>query len=105
MFRQLLNYLSAHMDMVHNICSSNAFSILMDILADEIRASFLHKLKEAPASDKKLEPLLEITAVYCSGGIIQILRYWLTTHNDLSQEQLVEQYELLINGSGFPNLF
>ena len=39
MFRQLLNYLSAHMDMVHNICSSNAFSILMDILADEIRAS------------------------------------------------------------------
>lgn len=104
MFRQLINYLSEHMDMVHNIFNSSALSILMDLLADEIRTSFLNKLKEVPASDKKPEPLMEITAVYCSGGIIQLLRYWLTTTNDISQEQLINQYELLINGSGLSNL-
>ena len=45
-----------------NILSSNAFSILLDILAEEI----------------------------------QILRYWVTSRDSLSEELLVKQYSILL---------
>lgn len=41
MFQQMVHYLSEHMTMVQNILSSNAFFILLDILAEEIQISFL----------------------------------------------------------------
>ena len=96
MFRQVVHYLSAHMAMVQNAFSSNAFSILLDILAEEIRVSFLEELSRSGSADHLQQILPEIAASYYSGGIIQILRYWITTKGQVSEDTLMEQYSALL---------
>ena len=90
MFQQMVHYLSEHMTMVQNILSSNAFSILLDILAEEIQISRIDAVKLR----KDIVP--QVAAAYYSGGIIQILRYWVTSRDSLSEELLVKQYSILL---------
>lgn len=97
MFRQVVHYLSAHMAMVQNVLGSNAISILLDILADEIRTSFLDEFSKRSLANLQEGTFPEVAAAYYSGGIIQILRYWVTTtKGTISEEVLVEQYSALL---------
>ena len=97
MFRQVVHYLSTHMAMVQNILGSNAISILLDILADEIRTSFLEEFSKRSSTSLQEGTFPEIAAAYYSGGIIQILRYWVTTtKGTLEEEVLVQQYSALL---------
>ena len=96
MFRQMVHYLSEHMTMVQNILSSNAFSILLDILAEEIQISFLEELHRIDAVKLRKDIVPQVAAAYYSGGIIQILRYWVTSRDSLSEELLVKQYSILL---------
>lgn len=96
MFREVVHYLAAHMAMVQNAMSSNAFSILLDILADEIRVSFLEELSKAGDSTLLEEISPQVAAAYYSGGIIQILRYWITAKGNPSEDILVKQYSALL---------
>ncbi len=116
MFRQLISFICAHMNLVRNITNSSAFSILMDILSEEIRSSFLREMERLgyseefslpatalpgqefsfPAGSSSLSTLSEIAASYHSGGIIQILRYWLLVKKDMPQEELLHYYSLIM---------
>lgn len=96
MFRQMVHYLSEHMTMVQNILSSNAFSILLDILAEEIQISFLEELHRTDSVKLRKDIVPQVAAAYYSGGIIQILRYWVTSRETLSEELLVKQYSILL---------
>ena len=84
------------MAMIQNAMSSNAFSILLDILADEIRVSFLEELSRTGASPLQKGIMPEVAAAYYSGGIIQILRHWITSKGALPEDVLVEQYSSLL---------
>ena len=90
MFQQMVHYLS------ENILSSNAFSILLDILAEEIQISFLEELHRIDAVKLRKDIVPQVAAAYYSGGIIQILRYWVTSRDSLSEELLVKQYSILL---------
>lgn len=76
--------------------SSNAFSILLDILAEEIRVSFIEKLSKDNFATLPENVLPELAAAYYSGGIIQILRYWITSKGTPTEEVLVKQYSALL---------
>lgn len=115
MFRQLISFICAHMNLVRNVTNSSAFSILMDILSEEIRSSFLREMQRiapaetfalpagilpgqgtsAPAISASSSTLVEIAASYHAGGIIQILRYWLLVKKDMTQEELIYYYSLI----------
>lgn len=98
MFHQIVHYLNLHMPMVQNAISSNAFSILLDILADEIQNSFLKELEKS-RSEKLPDGICPgIAVAYYSGGVIQILRHWLTSKEVISEEKLVMQYSALLQG-------
>lgn len=96
MFRQVVHYLNLHMAMVQNAMTSNAVSILLDILADEIRVSFLEELEKSQSYKLPDGVRPEIAAAYYSGGIIQILRHWLTSKGAIAEEELVGQYSALL---------
>ena len=96
MFRQVVHYLAFHISMVQNILNSNAFSILLDILAEEIQISILEELSRLEPMDSQKQILPEIAASYYSGGIIQILRYWVTANGQIPEDTLVEQYSALL---------
>lgn len=70
--RNTVRYLSEHMTMVQNILSSNAFSILLDILAEEIQISFLEELHRIDAVKLRKDIVPQVAAAYYSGGVIQI---------------------------------
>lgn len=116
MFRQLISFICAHMNLVRNVTNSSAFSILMDILSEEIRSSFLREMERLgyseefslpatalpgqefsfPAGSSSSSTLSEIAASYHAGGIIQILRYWLLVKKDMPQEELISYYSLIM---------
>jgi AcrR family transcriptional regulator len=98
MFRELIHYLSDHMNLVQNIMNSSAFPILIDTLSEEIRTSFLSVLSKAnpcPLPDG-VQP--ELAAAYYAGGIIQLIRYWIAYRQDFSEEELIVQYSALVEG-------
>ena len=83
--------------MVQNILSSNAFSILLDILAEQIKSSLLNILNQYEVSPFPADIHPEIIASYYSGGIIQILRYWIASKKTITEEELIKQYSSLMN--------
>ena len=96
MFRETVRYLTEHMAMVQNILSSNAFSILLDILAEQIKSSLLNILNQYEVSPFPADIHPEIIASYYSGGIIQILRYWIASKKMITEEELIKQYSSLM---------
>lgn len=109
MFQELINYLSEHMSMVHNVMKSNAFPILLDILAEEIRNSYRTELQRyisgemysedctasGGVSDKGIS--IDIVSAYHAGGIIHLLRYWLTHADSIPDREIIRQYESLMD--------
>lgn len=96
MFRETVRYITEHMAMVQNILSSNAFSILLDILAEQVKTSLLSNLSKYEVSPFPADIHPEIIASYYSGGIIQILRYWIASQKTISEEELIKQYSSLM---------
>ena len=96
MFRETVRYITAHMAMVQNILSSNAFSILLDILAEQVKTSLLSSLDKYEVSPFPADIHPEIIASYYSGGIIQILRYWIASQKTITEEELIKQYSSLM---------
>lgn len=96
MFRELIHYLSDNMNLVQNILNSNAFPILLDTLSEEIKTSFMNELKRSQKSKlpQTVEP--EVAASYYAGGIIQLLRYWISSREDLPEDELLRQYSVLV---------
>ncbi len=93
MFQQLIHYLSEHMSMVHNIMNSNAFPILLDILAEEIRAYYRAELLRYNDGENSVD----VMSAYHAGGIIHLLRYWLTHADSISDIEIIHQYEALVD--------
>ena len=67
------------------------FSILLDIFAEEIQISFLEELHRIDAVKLRKDIVPQVAAAYYSGGIIQILRYWVTSS---SQGRQAAQYDI-----------
>lgn len=96
MFQETIHYLTEHMSMVQNILNSSAFSILLDILAEQIKTSLLNILGKYEVSPFPTDIHPEIIASYYAGGIIQILRYWIASQKAITEEELVKQYSSLM---------
>ena len=64
---------------------------LFDILAEEIQIFFLEELHRIDTVKLRKDIVPQVAAAYYSGGIIQILRYWITSRDSLSEELLVKQ--------------
>ena len=96
MFRETVHYLTEHRAMVQNILNSNAFSILLDILAEQIKTSLLNNLTPCEVSSFPADIHPEIIASYYSGGILPILRYWIASKKAITEGELTKQYSSLM---------
>ena len=63
---------------------------------EEIQISFLEELHRTDSVKLRKDIVPQVAAAYYSGGIIQILRYWVTSRATLSEELLVKQYSILL---------
>ncbi len=62
----------------------------------QIRVSFIEELSKDNFATLPENVLPELAAAYYSGGIIQILRYWITSKGTPTEEVLVKQYSALL---------
>lgn len=92
---QLLIFLDQHERLVNSVTESNVFPTLLSILTDEIYRHILLMQKENIVSGKPLPVTPEFLASFYSGGIVQVLRGWITGKKVLSEEELVKQFDTI----------
>lgn len=100
LFNQFLSFINMHLDLVNSLSTSSAFPTLLNLLCDEIRRVFhLHLLEQkADGFAPSINP--DILSAFFAGGIMQIIRYWITNQETVSQEYLSESFSGLIEISG-----
>lgn len=94
-FQECLEYLQNHRALVDCVLESNMFPTLLDILSEEIEKRVLEKMQE----DSKILGIdipAKLLATFYTGGIVKILRYWLTTPAAMSEEELVDQMRRIL---------
>lgn len=73
------------------------FPALLEIFSDEVYRNVLFHMKEQEENGLKLSMSPEILASFYTGGIIQVLRLWLTKAKICSEEQLVHEVEQILS--------
>lgn len=93
MLRETFEFLNAHKKIVEKTLTSNALSTIVEILSDEIYNNMLtnYDTEILPESLKDSSP--EILISFYTGGIVNILKYWLHHKNKFTEEELLEEVQ------------
>lgn len=95
LFKRLFEFLNDNQAMVSNVINSSAFSTLIDILAQHIRQHSFLELKAQKEKGFEFSLPLDILSSFYAGGVIYLLRYWVTSSEKISEEVLIGYYEEL----------
>lgn len=97
LFQECIHFLQQHEKLLNSIIKSNMFPALLEIFSDEVYRNVLFHMKEQEENGLKLSMSPEILASFYTGGIIQVLRLWLTKAKICSEEQLVHEVEQILS--------
>lgn len=89
--------LMEHKKIVDNVLKSSAFPTLLEIVSDEIYRNVLLHMKENIRNGMPMAVSPNILASFYTGGIVQTIRVWLTTTNQITEEKMVEEIEKILN--------
>lgn len=96
-FRGAVDFLSSHMKLVNNIIQSSVFPTLLDIFSLEIQRNILLFLTEENKKNISQPIAPHILSAFFAGGIIQMLRYWLTNLDTVSEEKICSEFKKILN--------
>ena len=98
-FHGAIRFLSGHIQLVNNILHSSVFSTLLDILSLEIQRNILLHLTDE-SENKICQPAdAHVLSAFLAGGIIQLLRYWLTNSDTVSAEKICSEFEKILSSA------
>ncbi|MGN1031349.1 MAG: TetR/AcrR family transcriptional regulator [Butyricicoccaceae bacterium] len=97
LFQELVSFLSQHKTLVNSVLNSSAFPTLLDILSEEIRQGIVEELHYQQRAGTVLPMSPDLLAAFHSGGIIYILRFWMTHSKQLSEEQVIHDYKEILH--------
>ena len=100
-FHGAVEFLSSHMKLVNNILQSSAFPTLLDIFSQEIQRDFLLFLTSEKENETRLPVSPYTLSAFLTGGIIQLLRYWLTNPDSVSEEKICSEFEKILSSISF----
>jgi AcrR family transcriptional regulator len=95
--RKLIYFLDEHEKMVQHILESNMLATLFNILTAQIMTAVKEKLNEYTASGNTLPASPEILASFFTGGLLNTLQHWQINKNTISEEQLIQELENVVN--------
>lgn len=81
---------------VDNVLKSSAFPTLLEIISEEIYRNVLLHMKENVREGMVSTVSPTILASFYTGGIVQTLRFWVTTPNQITEEKMVEEIEKIL---------
>lgn len=96
LFKKGIEFMKEHEKIVSSVVNSSVCHTLLQILFDEIYRNVLLKLKEDAATFLHITTSPEVLASFYAGGIIQILRYWITSNPPIPEETIVKDVEQVL---------
>ena len=100
LFKECIKFFNRHDKMLDSVVKSNVFPALFEIFSDEIYIGVLERLKEQQALESTSLMSIEILASIYTGGIVQVLRYWVTRKKAISEEALVAEIDKITSFFG-----
>lgn len=92
-----MKLLKEHKKFVDNVLKSSAFPTLLEIISDEIYRNVLLNMKENVRNGMPIAVSPNILASFYTGGIVQTLRVWVTTPNQITEDEMLEEIEKILN--------
>ncbi|MGN0291072.1 MAG: TetR/AcrR family transcriptional regulator [Lachnospiraceae bacterium] len=96
LFRHCIRFLEENRGILTSVLKSNAFPALLEIFLDEVYRNVLLQMKEHEREGVNFPVEVEILASFYTGGIVQILRYWFTKEETMTEEEIVEKVEIIL---------
>ena len=96
-FRKSVRFLTEHRKIVDSVLKSSVFPTLLEIFSEEMYRNVLLNMKEVVRAGMPLSVSTEFLASFYTGGVVQILRLWLTTPNKMTEDELVDEVEKIID--------
>lgn len=96
LLKNSVKLLNEHKKFVDNILKSSVFPTLLEIISDEIYRNVLLHMKDNERNGMPVAVPPNILASFYTGGIVQTLRFWVTTPNQITEEEMVEGIEQIL---------
>lgn len=96
-FRKSVRFLTEHRKIVDSVLKSSVFPTLLEIFSEEMYRNVLLNMKEVVRAGMPLSVSTEFLASFYTGGIVQILRLWLMAPNGMTEDELVNEVEKMID--------
>lgn len=97
LLKKSVSFLQEHRKIVDNVLKSSAFPTLLEIVSEEIYRNVLLNMKENVKKGMLLAVSPNILASFYTGGMVQTLRIWVTTPNQITEEEMVKEIENILN--------
>lgn len=97
LFKNSVRLLKEHKKFVDSVLKSSVFPTLLEIISDEIYRNVLLNMKENVRNGMPIAVSTNILASFYTGGIVQTLRFWLTTPNQITEEEMIGEIEKILS--------
>ena len=88
-----IRFAKKHEKLMHNILESSMLSRLIEITSKEIFMNLKHKIQKQELNLPQIAP--EVAASFYSGGIMEVIRLWITDPENMPEEKLITSMEAL----------
>jgi AcrR family transcriptional regulator len=95
-FKYLIAFLDENIVMLRTVMKSNAKNIFLNIFSEQLTFDLKGHFATIKQNKEANKFLPEIIAVIFSGVVINCAQWWITNSNRISKEEIIEQFELLI---------
>jgi len=96
LFSHVIDFLKENKKLVQSAMNSNSFPLIMNILSEQIISDVCRKLKEDEKKEHKLIASPELMASLFTGGLTEVLKWWIMKEEPISEASLKEQVSALM---------
>lgn len=98
-FKYLIDFLDENEVMARTVAKSNAKNIVVDILSEQLIFDLKNHFSAMKQNKEANKFLPEMLAVIFSGVVISCAQWWIANSNRISKDEVIKQFELLIEHS------
>ena len=91
----MISFFESMPELVSSIISSSAYHIILNSMVEQ---DTVERLKSSVRGGMVLRASIENVSAMLTGGITYIITRWLTNHQELTKEEIVEEISALIDG-------
>lgn len=97
MFDSTLKFVEQYPYIIKSLLQSNLSQLLFDILSNEIEKDVLYHLQNKINVDDSMIKYPEVTATMMTGAMINVIKWWTTSNNNIPRTEIIRVYEDFFN--------